>query len=753
MKSDCELTILFGLPTSVYQIPEGISSVGSSLSDTIHLGVPSVTLGHCRIEKLNSTCWVENTSSVRSTFVNGIRVDTKRELHTGDVLHLGEVCLQYRAKSQPVPRTDVFFVHGQRATEIQISEGLMKVGSMPECDVLVPAGDVSGCFAEINCALGQVTIQCLDKLMIFRINERRISRHTLALGDQIQWGSYQFEFTGTSLVALSSAVSLEAENLTLNIQGRRILARASLSVKSGEFVGIIGPTGAGKSTFLAALSGRHAADSGTVFFNGKNLYQNLGKFRPQFGWVPQQNIVHRELTVTQALEFSARLRLPRDITEIAMANIILKTAQRLGLQEKLASRIDNLSGGEIKKVSVAVELLSTPPLIFLDEPTSGLDPGAETNLMEMLRGLADGGCTVVTTTHNMANLALLDQLVIVAEGLIVYAGSPVGALSFFGVKTFPAIFKRLEERKPSEWRTLYENLARATPQPPNQDDRRPVKSQLKKTSFQFPVLLSRQLDVLCADVRNVLILIGQPLLIGLLLVWAVRGTMDDSALKLFFISVAVLWFGCSNGAPSIISEIAIYRRERMAGLHRSSYLISKWVFLSLITLFQSGILYSTAHLLGTGLSGTWQWQIAGLALISLIGSGIGLLISALARSPMQSILLVPLLIIPQIILSGYTVPASIMRGWVYALSQAIPSFQLQRIMDLSLLWQRTIDVEILASHLAAFQNLQIVMNLKMGSVVQSPTIGYQSLCILIAWVVVPLLLSFACLCRAEISKS
>jgi ABC-type transport system involved in multi-copper enzyme maturation permease subunit len=229
--------------------------------------------------------------------------------------------------------------------------------------------------------------------------------------------------------------------------------------------------------------------------------------------------------------------------------------------------------------------------------------------------------------------------------------------------------------------------------------------------------------------------------------------MDDSALKLFFISVAVLWFGCSNGAPSIISEIAIYRRERMAGLHRSSYLISKWVFLSLITLFQSGILYSAAHLLGTGVSGAWQWQIAGLALISLIGSGIGLLISALARSPMQSVLLVPLLIIPQIVLSGYTVPASIMRGWVYELSQAIPSFQLQRIMDLSLLWQRTIDVEILASHLAAFQNLQIVMNLKIGSVVQSPTIGYQSLCILIAWVVVPLLLSFACLCRAEISKS
>jgi len=732
------LVVLFGAREKSYTLPQGEVIVGKGPRLGVTIESPNVSTQHCRIERKRDRCWIEDLGSADGTYVNGQRIDRLTELQNGSLIHIGEVCLRYLAGNEISKHLSTILVRGNLQNEIDTSGEPLMIGRAPECGVILPNTEISPHHARMENLGDGPVITALNEMGECRINGRHFDRHRLIFGDQLELGPFRFQFDGNVLQLLESDVgaSLVGEDLTIVADSRRILDRISLNIEANEFVGIIGPTGAGKSTLMSALSGMHMAQAGKVLVNGKDLYANLNAFRSEFGWVPQQDIVHKELTVVQALSYAAKLRLPRDTPRMELARLVLRIASQLGLERYMGTPIRQLSGGETKKVSVAAELLSRPHVLFLDEPTSGLDPGAEERLMEILRQLADSGCTVVCTTHVMQSVYLLDRLVVLSDGMLIFSGPPDEAKEFFGVRDPGAIFMRISERRASDWREAFLSYrAQQGEEAPPAETPSVMGQRKKRPVFQIPFLLARQWALLRSDWRNSLIIFGQPLLIALLILWAVNGTTDDSSLRLFFIYIATLWFGCSNAAQEIVAEMPIYHRERLVGLHRGSYVFAKWLFLSAVTIVQAALVYGIAGATDAGTELGIAWQILGLAMISLTGTGLGLAISAFARSPMQAVLLVPLLLIPQIILSGFTVPAAVMTPSVLAVSQVVPTFQLQRLMDLSLLWKETIDAKTLQDHLQAFQNLNIDSNLKIGDVVTEATPAWFALGALGAWII------------------
>jgi hypothetical protein len=325
---------------------------------------------------------------------------------------------------------------------------------------------------------------------------------------------------------------------------------------------------------------------------------------------------------------------------------------------------------------VGVELLRRPPLIFLDEPTSGLDPFAEFKLMELLRRLADTGCTVICTTHVMENVYLMDQIAVLSAGRVVFQGPPESARTRFGVARLSGLYDALQ--------TIDPKLLHSVPPPALPERLEPVEKKIPATTkgkqaFALPILLRRQFTIFRSDLKNLLIAIGQPLIIGVLVCWV----SANEPLAQFFAYIATLWFGCSNSAQEIVKEVPIYRRERLVGLSRWSYLLSKFLWMGTLTNIQILILYACIAIAGRTWLPAIGWQVVGLFLLGYAATGIGLTVSAVARSALQAVMLVPLILIPQILCSGYTVRTADMSPPVLFVSQLMPSFAAQRIADAS----------------------------------------------------------------------
>ena len=715
--------ILFGLPEETFFLREGTVLIGRSSQAGIQLRHLGVFPEHCRLILKGRSCWVEEAGGA-ATLVNGIRIRARVELTSGDVIKLGSVSLRYRSCSEAPEVAHgnrigtgqaMMTVNGIESDEIPLKSGTITLGRDPACAVILNSMEVVPHHATIIVKSSGSTILSGKDDGECRVNGLHFDEHELGFGDQIQLGSFLFQSNGKALrlISTETGAALQARDLTVIASGRKILDHVSISITQNQLVGIIGPIGAGKSTFLRAINGLHPAGVGSVYINGIDLYKNFSRLGREFGWVPQEVIVHRELTLTQALTFASRLRLPAGTPRFEINRVVKRTLERLGLTRYAGVRIRSLSGGETKTVSVAVELLSRPHVMILDEPTSGLDPAAEFRMMELLRQLADSGCTVVCSTHNMTNIYLFDKLAVLSDGMLVFSGRPEEVREFFGARDIPGLFLRLGERSAGEWREMNESKesAGALTAEIQAFPSDPLKV---RRGFQIPLLIERQWAIFVSDPRNLLILLGQPLIIGLLLVWAVSGTSDDASLKLFITYIATLWFGCSNGAQAIIGELPIYRRERMVGLGRQSYLLSKTFFIGAMTLVQAFMLFALTRYGGGGIDGSLPCQATGVALIAIVSSCIGLAISCISRSTMQAVLFVPLIIIPQIVLSGYTVPASSMGPAVTAVSSITPTFQLQRIMDTSLLWDRDIDSKILEEHMPPFRNMNSVHHLAVG---------------------------------------
>ena len=238
--------------------------------------------------------------------------------------------------------------------------------------------------------------------------------------------------------------ALHANSLSVKIGDTPILSDISFRLHPNELCGLIGPSGAGKSTLIRLILGIQEPTHGKV---------ELGKMEEilgSVGYVPQDDALHRSLTVSQSLEFAARLRL-HQLSNEERAHRVQEVIEQIGLNERLNVRIRALSGGQRKRVSVALELLNQPQLLILDEPTSGLDPGLESKMMGLFQEVAQNGRIIMVATHAMQSLLMCNKLLVLIKGRLAYGGTPQGALSWFEVSTFAGIFEQLPKHSPAVW--------------------------------------------------------------------------------------------------------------------------------------------------------------------------------------------------------------------------------------------------------------------------------------------------------------
>jgi ABC-type multidrug transport system ATPase subunit len=466
----------------------------------------------------------------------------------------------------------------------------------------------------------------------------------------------------------------------------------SLAILPREFVALVGVSGAGKSTLMNALAGFWPASEGRVLVNETDLYQSFDAFRTDLGYVPQDDIIHKELTAGQALDYAARLRLPGDTTKDERKKAVTEELETLALQDRKDVRVGSLSGGQRKRVSIGVERLTRPGLFFLDEATSGLDPGTENRLMRLLRQLADDGQTIVLITHATKNVVLCDQVIFLAKGgNLAYFGPPAQALEFFGVAEFDEIYEKLEfERSPEAWADDYRQSPQyahyvagrlgdtrdakpdGLPATAVAEAGRPVvKSQVKRPSAlnQLGVLVSRYLKIIASDRTNlILMLLIAPVLGAMdLIAWdrqvydPVEGDASHVMVMLFLAAIIPFLVGALSSVREIVKEKAIYRRERTVNLRIVPYLLSKVAVGFVFALYHAAALL-VLKLVAIDFS---HLAVASLALYYLllvlaVLSGVmwGLLISALAPREEQAMLLVIVVVVVQMVFSGGILPLS-----------------------------------------------------------------------------------------------
>lgn len=466
-----------------------------------------------------------------------------------------------------------------------------------------------------------------------------------------------------------SGVSLEAADITktVKVKGKKkdISQHVSLSIKPGQFVAFVGGSGAGKSTFMNCISGVSRPTSGKVYVNGNDLFKNYAVLKNIIGYVPQQDIVFTDLTLKDMLKYAAELRMPDDATEEEKKNRIKAVLETVELTGKEDVMIKNLSGGQRKRASIAVELIADPKLFFLDEPTSGLDPGTERSIMKTLRKMADSGKTIILVTHTTLNLHLCDKIAFFGtEGRLCFSGAPNEALSFFNVTDFVDIYTLLNE----DTKTWYDkfNNSEYKDHITKEDSGKTTKEKNKKSfAKQFLTLSKRYAKTIINNKQQLLLLLAQAPIIAYLLSLVVTDNLfnsyDEAKTLLFAMASASIWLGLLNSIQEICKERVILQKEYMANLKLSAYLGSKMLIQCLLGLIQAVLLVTTFSLLvevpSTGVVTSWYLETTVVCFTTIISaSSLGLVVSSLSKNSSVAMSFAPLLLVPQLLFSGMLFP-------------------------------------------------------------------------------------------------
>jgi ABC-type multidrug transport system ATPase subunit len=339
------------------------------------------------------------------------------------------------------------------------STGTIRIGRDEDNDIVLRDFWVSRRHAEIRRSASEHHLVDLGSSNGVHHNGRRVPRAVLAAGDRFTIGRHEFLFDGTHFYQHDDMgpTSIIADDLTVEIGGNVLLDDVSFALRHGTLLGIVGPSGCGKSTLLKAMTGFRPATRGRLLYDGKDLYEHYSELRYRIGMVPQDDVLHRQLKVRKALRFAASLRFADDVPRKQRVERVSEVLELLGLTGRAKQRIDTLSGGQRKRTSVALELLTEPSLLALDEPTSGLDPALDKEVMRELRLLADRGRTVVVVTHSVLHLELCDHvLVMCLGGRMGYFGPPDLLLEFFEAEDYADVFDKVTNDA-DRWAQRYRN--------------------------------------------------------------------------------------------------------------------------------------------------------------------------------------------------------------------------------------------------------------------------------------------------------
>ncbi|MFJ6825836.1 FHA domain-containing protein [Streptomyces niveus] len=637
-------------------------------------------------------------------------------------------------------------VYGDRSptTFHQLAVGrVMRIGRALENELVVSDLQVSRLHAEFTSTPdGRYQIRDLGSHNGTYVNGQPMHKSGTALigpNDIVGVGHSTFRLVGDRLEEFvdTGEVSFSARHLTVTVDGgKQILKDVSFGVPEKSLIAVIGPSGSGKSTLLKALTGYRPANEGDVLYDNRNLYKQFAELRQRIGLVPQDDILHKELTVRKALKYAAKLRFPGDTAESEREARIDEVLRELKLDIHKEKRVTSLSGGQRKRVSVALELLTKPSLIFLDEPTSGLDPGMDRDVMQLLRGLADDGRTVLVVTHSVAELAICDKLLVMAPGgSVAYFGPPEEALNFFGYTTWADVFSAFENYRDYDWAGRWRGsqhyqmyaadidaVAAQSVHMPSPQQMRPPKPQ--SWGSQLWTLIRRYSSVIASDRGFLALMVILPAVLGVVSVvipaeFGLGPPEPPSKFNgkagtiLLILAVGMCFSGAANSVRELIKERVIYERERATGLSRSAYLMSKVIVLGVITAFQGvilcGIGFAPRALPEDGLLMPPAVEMC-IVIIALGFTSMmfGLVISSLVKTAEKTMPLLVMFAIVQVVFTGtlfqvYGSPGLEQFAWLMPsrwaiagtgatldLAHLMPPWEPENPTDLDPLWEHTV---------------------------------------------------------------
>ena len=703
-------------------LPLGEFVIGRYVQSDIILDDHKISRRHAKVIAAKDTIVIQDLGSTNGTQVDGQPLSPRRSfvLREEHTVTLGNYEMKVEKKKQVdlQPQTIIgefgdFLSTDEkqailgsefdlRALDFETNERI-SVGRTGDNDIVLDHPLVSRYHALIEKMGTRFRLKDLNSTNGVFVNGVHIENESwLTDGDTITIGATDFVLSGSNLQRQAEfGLQLEAQNINQYVTKElNLLKNIGLMIKPMEFVALVGMSGAGKTTLLNAISGYWPASDGQVLINGVNLYEYYDFFRNDIGYVPQKDIVHAELTPATALEYVARLRLPPDTTAAERAALVDEVLANLDLTERRDVPISNLSGGQLKRVSIGVELLTKPRLFFLDEPTSGLDPGTEYEMMKLLRRLADQGRTVMLVTHATKNVMLCDKVIFLARGgHLAFFGAPEKALDYFNEyrttreqrekpMEFDDIYIVLNDEKrgtPEDWGNRYKQsdvyrsmvFTEETPAQPTfiqQQIQQVQKKAKRKVSGlrQFTILSSRNLKILFQDKVSLALMLAIAPVLGVMdFIWGsnlfdpAEGDSTKIITMWFMAALTTVLVGVISSVREIVKENEIYKRERAVNLKIAPYVLSKlWVGV-VLALYQAGILLiSKIIFVRPDLPSAASFGALYLTffLSTLCGYFIGLAISAGAPNQNAAMMLIILVLVPQFLFAGALLPLDLIPG-------------------------------------------------------------------------------------------
>ncbi|MDF2538601.1 MAG: hypothetical protein K0S76_1622 [Herbinix sp.] len=549
-------------------------------------------------------------------------------------------------------------------------QATITIGRDDQCDICLKHVSVSKIHAKIMKEGDAYYLYDNDSTNGVSVNGKLITgKYRLQEKDLIIITNSKLIFTTKriSYICYNGGISVDAIDIVKTVKSKKksfhITNHISLSIKPSEFVAIIGGSGAGKTTFMNCISGYNRATSGQVLVNGEDLYGNYEVLKSIIGYVPQQDIVYDNLTLRNMLSYTAMLRMPKDTSASEREKRVQEVIDMVELTGREETFIKELSGGQKKRASIAVELLSDPKLFFLDEPSSGLDPGTERNLMRTLQHMTAGSKTIILVTHNTLNLHLCDKVIFLGKGgNLCFCGSPSDALTFFGVDNFVDIYNMVTSES-EKWRDKF--LTSKYYVKPQESDKKKVsvkdKKNKKSTLKQTVILSKRYVKLLLNDKQRMLLLLLQAPLLAVLIYLVANGKQFDeyemTKSILFALSCCAFWIGILNSIQEVCKERVILKREHLTGLKLTAYVNSKFVVLGALCLIQSLLLIGVFSLLiGVPEEGVYLPAFVEMYITTFLtafsATGMGLFVSSLFINADRAMTVAPVLLMPQILFSG-----------------------------------------------------------------------------------------------------
>ena len=697
---------------SIVLDPEHSYVLGRDPSADIPIENSKLSRAHLRLSFVNKAWELKDLDSSNGSFINGKRFDTHKLVKAATVFLGGSDNLSFtltpltsstattvkaslqaqdkEATRMTKVRGDEYLSEESGPRRVRLQQRI-RIGRAEGSDWYIDDLNVSRNHAQIvQSSAGGFEIVDLKSTNGTFLNGIRIKREILKTGDVISVAGFARRYTQDGLQILEGidGTPVVAKEISFDIGDRLLLNDVSFSLGPRTLTAIVGPSGAGKSTLLGVLTGRTKPTSGQIYIGGIDLHTQFQSLSRQIGSVPQADILHTRLTVRQALNYGAQLRLPNDTTRAERDARVADVMEKLELTERADLRIDRLSGGQRKRASIGLELLTSPQLLVLDEPTSGLDPGLDAHVMETLRNLADDGQTVVLVTHSVDNLDFCDNVILLASGgKVAYAGPSSTVFSKLGKKSWAEVFRFL---------ATPDALLLAAPKHEDaistEIQAGHVLARRQSTLRQIKTLASRYTRVISSDKFYLALLTLIPVIIGAISYAAGSsygfgpGTVTKSGFNynpfaqgtILVLILGSIFVGLSTSIQEIVKEGAVRKREQSVGIRSRTYVISKVLVLGIIVILQilvftfivlfnrpmpeAGLLIANSRLEITLIC-------ISLGLCSML---LGLVISAFLSSSEQAMPTLVGMTMVQVVLSG-ALPLET-KGIINQVSMAVPSY-------------------------------------------------------------------------------